>query len=214
MAIDFYARVTEQVVGARRAQFVLPAGATAITPDPVAILVGVRGEHLDLARHFVDYLLSPEGQRLWILKAGVLGGPVERSLWRMPIRRDIYSDRTGWEPTVDPFKESHGFNQRGEWMALFGDTRMIWESAWIDSHDALADAYAAVLRVRNQGRRHELVAALADLPIEMNDVRELADQRKHVNPDLLDEWNARQRINFGNRFRDHYRAVAGSAGGS
>ena len=79
MAIDFYARVTEEVVGPRRAQFVLPAGATAITPDPVAILVGVHGEQLALAEHFIEFLLSDQGQRLWILKAGVPGGPVDRA---------------------------------------------------------------------------------------------------------------------------------------
>lgn len=207
MAIDFYARVTEQVVGSARAQFVLPAGATAVGPDPVAMLVGVQGERSKLATHFVEFLLSPEGQRLWILKAGAPGGPLQRALWRMPIRRDIYLNRSNWEPTIDPFEESRGFNQRGEWMANFGDTRMLWGAAWIDSRDALISAYSAVRRMSDVGQREQAIAGLSELPVEMSDLQSIADQRKKVSPDLLDEWNARLRIDWGNRFRAHYRTV-------
>lgn len=207
MAIDFYARVTEQVVGSARAQFVLPAGATAITPDPVAILVGVRGARLTLATHFIEYLLSPEGQRLWILKAGTPGGPLRRGLWRMPIRRDVYLDRANWEATIDPFEESHGFNERGEWMANFGDTRMLWDAAWIDSRDALISAYSAVLRVSDAAQRAQLIGALQELPIEMGVLQSIANQRKQVSADDLDVWNAELRINWGKRFRAHYHAV-------
>ncbi len=211
MAIDFYARVTEQVVGSARAQFVLPAGATAITPDPVAILAGVHGDRLTVATHFVEYLLSPEGQRLWILKAQVPGGPLQRGLWRMPIRRDVYQDRTNWEPTIDPFEVSRGFNERGEWMANFGETRMLWGAAWIDSRDALNSAYSAILRVTDPARREQLIAALAELPVKRGDVQSIVDQRKRIGSDSLDEWNARLRIDWGNRFRAHYRAVESAA---
>ncbi len=207
MAIDFYARVTEQVVGSRRAQFVLPVGATAITPDPVAVLLGVRGERLRLAGHFIEFLLSPEGQRLWILKVGVPGGPVDRSLWRMPIRRGVYADRTGWEPTTDPFEVAHGFNERGEWMVGFGDTRMIWGCAWIDSGDALSAAYSAVLSVSDDTRRREMINGLMDLPITWDEVKHIGVERARQPRERMDEWDAELRIQFARRFRDHYRAV-------
>ena len=79
MAIDFYGRVTSETVGPRRCLFVTPPAATAITPDPVAILYGTRGRQLELANHFIEFLLSRQGQRLWILKAGQPGGPRQRA---------------------------------------------------------------------------------------------------------------------------------------
>src|SRR5262249_38184128 len=53
VAIDFYGRVYEETVGSQRCRYVAPAGATAVLPDPVGILHGVKGRQLELARHFV-----------------------------------------------------------------------------------------------------------------------------------------------------------------
>jgi ABC-type Fe3+ transport system substrate-binding protein len=211
VAIDFYARSTEQVVGEQREQFVLPLHATAITPDPVAILVGVRGERLELAQHFVEFLLSEEGQRLWALPAGVPGGPGERALFRTPIRRDVYDDQRGWESVGDPFVEAGGFNERNDWMALYSDTVPIWDAAWIDSRDALIDAYRAVLAVRDPARRELLLAKLADLPVEMSDVAAIRDQRTQMSPDQLDQWKVLTQITWAKKFRAHYQAVESEA---
>jgi len=66
VAIDFYARVTAETTGDDRIRYFSPIGATAITPDPLAVLAGVKGRDLELSRHFVEFMLSQEGQRLWI----------------------------------------------------------------------------------------------------------------------------------------------------
>ncbi len=45
----------------------------------IAPLLEIRlhsGEPLELARHFVEFLLSREGQLLWAKKAGAPGGPL------------------------------------------------------------------------------------------------------------------------------------------
>src|ERR1700742_1231007 len=68
MAIDFYGRANEFAMGPERFKLIFPRGAAAMNPDPVAILAGVKGEKLEVARHFVEYLLSAEGQRIWQLK--------------------------------------------------------------------------------------------------------------------------------------------------
>ena len=199
-------------MGSQRCRFVSPPAATAITPDPVAILAGVKGPQQELANHFVQFLLTPEAQRLWILKPGTPGGPLQRSLRRPPIRQDVYADRTGWADQVNPFAQAGGFNQRGEWMVLFGDTRPLWAAAWIDSRQALKDAYAQVLAVRDDGRRAQLIAELADLPIEMKDVAELRAQRKKIEAQgNAEQWKAQQRIAWAQRFRGHYAEVAGKA---
>jgi hypothetical protein len=213
MAIDFYARVTEETVGPDRARYIAPYASTAITPDGVAILGHVSGPQLELATQFVEFLLTPEGQRLWILKAGVPGGPVERSLRRMPIRRDVYTDQSGWADHFNPFEEAGGFNQRGEWMALLSDTRPIWDAAWIDSRDALLDSYAKILKVPDEQRRAELLRRLADVPITMRDVEDRRAERLRLEAAHADVnlWSAQQRILWGNRFRAHYAAVAKNA---
>jgi iron(III) transport system substrate-binding protein len=211
VAIDFYARSTEQIVGAKRAQFVLPLHATAITPDPVAILVGVKGERLELAQHFVEFLLSKEAQRIWALPVGAAGGPSERGLFRTPIRRDVYDDQRGWESLGNPFVDAGGFNQRNDWMALYSDIIPIWDAAWIDSRDELLAAYRAVLAVPDLARRELLLAELADLPIEMIDVAAIRDQRRQMSPDRLDEWKVLTQIAWAKKFRAHYEAVESEA---
>lgn len=210
IGIDFYARVTEEMIGSNRVRFIAPPGATAITPDPVAILHGVKGRRLELATHFVEFCLSAEGQRLWILKPGTPGGPLQRSLRRPPIRRDVYLDRAGWADAGDPFEESKGFNQRGEWMGTFSDSRPLWVAAWIDSRDALKDAYAKILRVNDPSRRARLIEELANLPLEMADVEKLRDERVTMQRSGgdVDGWKARQQIEWAQRFRWHYASVA------
>src|SRR4051812_25266525 len=113
VAIDFYGRVYEEVVGSQRCRYVAPAAATAITPDPVAILAGVKGDALALSKHFVEFLLSKEGQLLWAKKPGAPGGPVERALRRPPVRQDVYADQSDWADHTNPFAEAGGFKQRG-----------------------------------------------------------------------------------------------------
>ena len=210
IAIDFYGRVYQEMVGPDRCRVVLPAGATAITPDPVAVLAGVRGPALELATRFVEFLLTPEGQLLWILKPGEPRGPAERALRRPPARRDLYADRSGWTDDVNPFTESGGFNQREDFETLFGDTRPVWTAAWIDSREKLESAYAAVLRVPDPARRAELVAELANLPVTMGDVAKARADRKALEAGggSAEEWKARSRIELVNRFRAHYDRVA------
>ena len=213
MAIDFYARMTGAIVGPERARFVAPHAATAITPDPVAILNGVSGERLTRATRFVEFLLTPQAQRLWILAPGQPGGPIGRSLMRMPIRRDVYADQAGWADHFNPFEEAGDFNQRGQWMALMNETSPIWDAAWIDSRDALVASYRTILRVDDAARRGRLLHELADVPVTMREVEEQRATRtrllqQHAD---VDEWSARQRIVWGKRFREHYAKVAARA---
>jgi iron(III) transport system substrate-binding protein len=213
MAIDFYARVTEGTVGPERAQFVSPRAATAITPDPIAILRGTTGDRLTLATHFVEFLLSPEGQRLWILAPGEPGGPVERSPRRMPIRRDVYANQAGWVEHFDPFNEAGGFNQRGEWMALMSDTRPIWDAAWIDSRDALLAACLRIQQVRDPAQQAALWEQMRDVPVTMADVEQRMAERTRLATNHMDvyEWQARDRIAWGAKFRQHYLSVGAHA---
>jgi hypothetical protein len=212
-AIDFYAHVYIEQVSSDRAAFVTPANATAITPDPVAILYGTVGRKRELADHFVEFLLSREGQRLWVLKAGAPGGPRDRALRRPPIRRDLYSeDQSNWTDTTNPFTAARVFNMRGEWMALFTDIRPIWAAAWIDSRDDLVQTYADILAVPDEGRREKLLGELADVPLTMQDVQADNTTRKQKEAaGNADEWKARSRLEWARKFRMFYRRLAAQA---
>ena len=216
MAIDFYGRVTEQTVGSDRATFITPRAATAITPDPIAILYGCHGKQLELANHFIEFLLSPEGQRLWILKPGEPGGPRSRALYRSPIRQSVYLNRAGWTDDINYFEIAGGFNQRGEWNATFSELPQIWAAAWIDGRDDLLDACRQILGVADESRRTQLFAELSDIPITRLDVtREIAESAqvttdRSQDPDV---WKARRRLNWARRFADHYHRVAEEAAG-
>lgn len=213
MAIDFYARMMSEELGASRVRYVAPYAATAITPDPVAVLKGVSGEGEVLANRFVEFLLTPEAQRLWNLKGGA-SPYLQRSLRRLPIRPDVYFDRTDWADDVDPFSSAGGFNLRGEWMGLFRDTREVWAAAWIDSASSLKAAYHAALAVNDESERASLLAELADLPIQMQEVAAHKAERERLEATLTEEpqlENSRQRLQWSQRFRAHYAKVEARA---
>jgi iron(III) transport system substrate-binding protein len=214
VAIDFYARVFQEQIGQRRITYHAPRGATAITPDPIGVLYGTLGERELVANRFVEFLLSPQAQRLWNLKPGQ-SPYVLRSLRRMPARRDVYGDRTGWADDDDPFEAAEGFNMRQRWMRQLSPLIPIWAAAWIDTRPSLEEAYAAVLRIENPERRQQLLFELSDLPVELTDVAPHQASRP-ASPPAADPrlQAARDRMGWSERFREHYRAVLARAVGS
>jgi iron(III) transport system substrate-binding protein len=209
-AIDYYGRVTEEAVGPGRVRFIAPQSATASNPDPIGILYGTHGESLVLANHFIEFMLSPEGQRLWILKVGEPGGPRQYALRRGPIRKDVYADRTGWADDVDYFSQAGTFALRPEWMSEMPALRTIWAAAWIDDNDDLKSAYKKILAVSDPGRREKLLAELADLPITRSEVDHPATAAANSDPGLQ---KAEQRLALARRFAEHYRQVGDEAEG-
>ena len=87
-AIDFYGRAKIAQAGAEKLGYISPKGQSVITPDPIGILRGAPNEKL--AEAFVAFVLSPEGQKLWMLKQGSVGGPKEEALYRMAVLPSLY----------------------------------------------------------------------------------------------------------------------------
>lgn len=109
LAIDFYGRnqaqatlKTGQDPLTSRVGYVDPVGATYMDADPISILRG--GPNPELARRFVEFCLTVEGQALWQFPAAVheaskdnpktadgqLLGPKRNELRRMPVLRSMY----------------------------------------------------------------------------------------------------------------------------
>jgi hypothetical protein len=215
VAIDFYARVYQERIGDRRIRFHAPRGATAITPDPVGVLYGTLGERELVATRFVEFLLSTEGQRLWNLDAGE-SPYLRRSLRRMPIRRDVYADRTGFVDADNPFELAEGFNMRQRWMRQLGRILPVWGAAWIDAKSTLDEAYEAVRSVPDPARREQLMFQLSDIPIEYDEVSPMpgAPPRSSAAGDDARLEGARERLSLGDRFRSHYARVLAQARGN
>lgn len=121
-------------------EYVSPPSATAVTPDPVIVLKDA--PHPDAAAHFVEFILSPEGQALWALPAD-LGGPSSEPLYRYPIRPDIYQ-KYGDKLVVkgNPFTEKFEFRIDPDAEAAYtqllphvlsaacGDNHLLMQKAW------------------------------------------------------------------------------------
>ncbi|MGA1708663.1 MAG: ABC transporter substrate-binding protein [Phycisphaerales bacterium] len=107
LCIDFYGRYQAQSLRDAalaidepeldRLGYVDPPGQTVIDPDPIAMLTGAPDP--ELAKRFIEYCLSLEGQALWQFRAGTSAdpasgapaGPERFELRRMPVRRGLYA---------------------------------------------------------------------------------------------------------------------------
>ncbi len=101
ISIDFYARVQADVTrapdGTERMGYTTPVGGSSVSGDPISILRGA--PQRELAERFVQFVLSPDGQKLWNYRVGEPGGPVKYALRRLPVLREFYPAGTADWPS-------------------------------------------------------------------------------------------------------------------
>ncbi len=102
--IDFYAYGRVAEAGPGVLAYVNPQGGAAVTPDPISLLR--KAPHRALAEEFIAFVLSPAGQKLWVLPPGAEGGPTQHALYRLPVRADIFAALPADLPIKDPYKEA------------------------------------------------------------------------------------------------------------
>lgn len=172
LAIDFYGRSQAQFTlqpgedpsrGGGRVGYVDPEGVAYIDADPITILNGAH--HFDLAKRFVEFCLSEEGQALWQMparasaagagnpkgEAGEVLGPEFTELRRMPVRRVMFEPRyhDHYIDKANPFDIAADVPGRG-WrdlitplMSAFGaDVKPELDRAWQALNQARAAAKA------------------------------------------------------------------------
>ena len=147
MCIDFYGRFQSESVrkpdGSSRLQYISPAGGSAVGADPIGMLRGA--PHSELAREFIEFVLSIEGQKLWNWKVGTPGGPMKYALRRLPIRRELYqpefkSFRS--DPEVDPYIQASTFVYHDSWTGpLFRTISFLVRAIGIDPHQELRTSW-------------------------------------------------------------------------
>lgn len=90
LVIDYYAWAEVASVGADKIGYVLPEGLTVINPDAIGMLKGAPSP--DLAKAFMEFVLSKTGQRLLMLPVGAPGGPVKDLIARASVMPSLYSE--------------------------------------------------------------------------------------------------------------------------
>jgi iron(III) transport system substrate-binding protein len=179
MCIDFYGRFESQAVeksdGTSRMVYVTPFGGSSTGADPISMFRGA--PHPDLAREFIDFVLSQDGQKLWAFKTGTPGGPEKYALRRIPIRPDLYAHEFAQfesDPYGNPYHYVVGYPSNGEittqpngliyhpeWTAsLFGVISFEIKSAYIDPNEELKTAWQALIQAHFPP---QATAAFADL---------------------------------------------------
>lgn len=151
MCIDFYGRFQSEAVsdpsGHSRIRYLTPEGGSSVGADPIGLLRGA--PHAEVARAFIDFVLSEDGQKLWTFKRGSPGGPERYTLRRLPIRRVLYQPKYqhfSADPGIDPYAQASSFQYHGEWTgALFRTIGFIVRAMCIDSHRELSEAWAALI---------------------------------------------------------------------
>jgi ABC-type Fe3+ transport system substrate-binding protein len=83
MSIDFYGYTSQ--LKYPNLQYVLPEGQSIINGDPVALVD--KSEHKEAALAFIGWLLSPDGQSMWL----------DERINRMPVRSDAFQTEKGMQ---------------------------------------------------------------------------------------------------------------------
>lgn len=167
MSIDFYGRFQQENIversGDTRFGFHTPAGGTTISADPIGKLRGARNP--EVARLFIEYVLSLEGQKLWNFRVGTPGGPRTFPLRRPPIRPDMYTPELNAlrsDPDFIPYIAAEGFYYRSDWTGrLFSEIRTLIRICFIDVRTELVAAWGAILRAEAEGRQFDADRARA-----------------------------------------------------
>jgi len=228
LAIDFYARFqadySRAADGAPRLRFVTPRGGSSVSADPVSLLRGA--PRRAQAVRFIEFVLRPEGQRLWTYRAGAPGGPKTYTLRRLPARRDFYPDpdrpdrqaahreHARWaaddlsDPDINPYRLAEDFVYQPRWTGRhFGLLRDLVRAMCLDSLDELQAAWAAILSAGGPDANPAAMALLEQFPDRPEPLtwRSGLDYgARHERLDYLRAWT--------NFFRQAYRAARARAG--
>jgi len=92
LAIDFYAWAQVKEAGADKIGFIMPDNLTIMTPDAIGILKGAPNS--EVAKAFIRFVMSEEGQKLWLLVEKAPDGPQRFQLNRFSVLPSLYEMST------------------------------------------------------------------------------------------------------------------------
>ena len=175
LAIDFYAYGQIAVVGADKIQYVVPADGAVVTADPIAILKGA--PNLPVAQKFLEFVLSEDAQKLWMLRDTDSEGPKWKGgLNRASVLPALY-DKLGERCIVpNPFAMDgtpflYNSDKGGTRWNIVND---LFGVLIIDSHKDLVNAWKAIRKCKDPAKRDAAIALLTKMPITEEEAMKLA----------------------------------------
>jgi ABC-type Fe3+ transport system substrate-binding protein len=233
LAIDFYGRGQAQAVmregetpETSRVGYSDPAGSVYIDADPISILRG--GPNPELAKRFVEFCLTEEGQALWqfhivgspmggsnpIGSNGEPMGPKQYELRRLPIRRVMFEKyMPHFIDKVDPYAIASKMPVKG-WRPALGvmmgafsiDVAHEQRDAWRELNAARATpSFPAEILVEMERLFYAwpVTTSLDGKPLEFTPQNLRAIRDVWRNPDLA----ARCKIDYTRFFQSNYHSV-------
>lgn len=233
LAIDFYGRGQSQAVllpgqsaDDSRVGYVDPKGAVYVDADPISILRG--GPDPELARRFIEYCLTEEGQAIWqfhstrtpagrdnptIPESSERMGPMTHELRRLPARRVMYEKHFSFFiDKVDPFTLASKTKPNKDWRPLIGimmgafgiDTAHDQRAAWRALNAARAERGFPSDRLDEMERLFYAwpvtVSAAGTLDFSPENAKAIRDAWKQGGQD-------RAVIEYSRFFRENYRHI-------
>jgi ABC-type Fe3+ transport system substrate-binding protein len=228
LSIGFYGRYQSQAVAPpgtapeeSRVGFLDPPGMTYIDSDPISIIRG--GPNPVLARRFLEFTLTDEGQALWQFPARErLGdaspadglGPWEHELRRMPARPAFYEKyRVRFiDKDLRPFEVVTKTPVKG-WRSLISP---IMAASSIDIHSEQSAAWRAIEKVKTVGAPTAFIEQLEN-EFFLMPMHELPDGKRVLLSEeqfrtIREDWRdpdraAEHRIAYTRFFREQYEKV-------
>ena len=194
MAIDFYAHGQIAVIGADKIKYIVPPDAAVVSPDSIGILKGA--PNLAVAQKFLEFVLSDEAQKLWMLRDADPEGPK----WKGGLNRcsvvPVLYDELGDRCVVpNPFKMdltpiAYDAAKGGIRWDIVGD---LIGALVIEPHKDLVGAWKAIKKSKDPKKRAAAIQTLGQIPITEAEALKLS-QGDWKKPDFrnqkLKEWRA------------------------
>ena len=209
MCIDFYGRFESEAVrmpdGTSRLVYITPKAGSSTGADPIGLFRGA--PHAALAREFIEFVMSPAGQKLWAFRAGTPGGPEKYTLRRLPILPDLYAPQ--WhqyeaDPDVNPYASANSFVYQPRWTgSLFSVISFAIKTAFIDPNDELKQAWQALI---DAGFPPRATAKFSDLAAISYATASAPFRDALRSPDKLEQVTLSRQLD--DHFREQYREAA------
>ncbi|MBS0421896.1 MAG: extracellular solute-binding protein [Proteobacteria bacterium] len=187
-----------------RVGYVEPQGATMVTPEPIGVAKGA--QHAEVAKRFIEFVLSETGQRLWITRPG-RGETPEMALQRLPVVRSVYDNPVNFTEFTNPFTTAGGFNTKPSRRAAFG---LMGELIALCCIDLLPDLRTTRRAIVESPRAAQLDTQLGTFPVSQAASQAGVEVHRQMLKGKPEDWLALQR-QWRDQFRAEYRELRRAA---
>jgi ABC-type glycerol-3-phosphate transport system substrate-binding protein len=144
--------------------YIDPPGATALTPDLVSALT--TAAEPELAEAFITFVLSPQGQELWVLEQQARVSP-GATLYHYPIDPQLYTDERyegKLSVTRNPFETDFGLQVEPAALRATGQLVELLVSAAAPAHVKLQQAWERIIAADTPAAAVDKLGALPAEP--------------------------------------------------